>query len=123
MSVIRFKKAFHTSAAGLHFNNAGLCPISAPARKAIHYWADRLYREGYSTNDEYLEEVENSRTKLATLLGCNSGQVAFFQSTAFAISQIAFGMKLSPGDEIIVWDQEYGANLYPWQSAAFLAGA
>jgi len=49
--------------------------------------------------------------------------VSFFQTAAVAISQVAFGLPLAAGDEIVRPDQEYPSNAYPWHRAAEGAGA
>lgn len=118
-----YKKEFHHDPARLHFNNAGLAPISKAARDKILYWGERFFREGFFTDHDYMLDVLHSRESLAKLIGCQSNEVAFFQSTASAISQLCFQFPFSVDDEIITWDQEYASNLYPWQEAAKRSGA
>jgi cysteine desulfurase/selenocysteine lyase len=112
-----YKAAFFHSEKRLHFNNAGLAPISKPARDKILYWGNRFYEEGFYTDLDYVNDVLYSRTTLSKLIGCHPFEIAFFQSTASAISQLCFHYPLSSGDEVITWDQEYASNLYPWQEA------
>ena len=118
-----YKKQFSNSKERMHLNNAGLAPISKPARDKILYWGERFYQEGFYTDLDYMNDVFHSRTSLATLIGCDHQEIAFFQSTAGAISQVCFHFPLSSGDQVITWDQEYASNLYPWQEACKRAGA
>ena len=118
-----YKDNFHPFGTKLHFNNAGLAPISLPAKDKICYWANRFYEEGFDTDKDYMEDVLHARTSLAKLIGCDSTEIAFFQSTASAISQLCFQFPLKEGDEVLTWDQEYGSNLYPWQEACARARA
>lgn len=113
----QYKKNFFRDEVRLHLNNAGLAPISKPARDKILYWGNRFYEEGFYTDLDYLADVLHSRTSLSKLIGCDHNEIAFFQSTASAISQLCFHYPLSAGDEVITWDQEYASNLYPWQEA------
>lgn len=117
-----FKKAFSRSEK-VHLNNAGLSPISAAARDRILYWGNRFFTEGFYSDGEYMLEVDQARQNLATLLGCQKQEVAFFQNTASAVSQIAFEFGLGPEDEVLLWDQEYSSNLYPWKKACDKSGA
>ena len=55
-------------------------------------------------------------------MGVPSNQVSFFQTCAAAISQVALGLRLQPGAEIVLPDQEYPSNAYPWHRAAERAG-
>lgn len=118
----QFKSNFY-SGPKLHFNNAGLGPISDAAKNKIIYWAERFYKEGFYTDHDYMADVAHSRESLSRLLGCESQEVAFFQSTASAISQLCFNYPLQKNDQVIMWDQEYASNLYPWQEACKRSGA
>jgi cysteine desulfurase/selenocysteine lyase len=118
-----YKAEFYKAGNKLHLNNAGLAPISKSARDKIHYWGERFYQEGFYTDLDYIKDVQHSRTSLSKLIGCNSDEIAFFQSTAGAISQLCFHFPLSSSDEVLTWDQEYASNLYPWQEACKRSGA
>ena len=113
----KFKEAFYQGSERIHLNNGGLAPISAPARDKVQYWIERFYKEGFYTDLDYVNDVLSSRQNLATLIGCDHTEIAFFQSTANAISQLAMQFPLEAGDEVITWAEEYGSNLYPWQEA------
>ncbi|MBC7660707.1 MAG: aminotransferase class V-fold PLP-dependent enzyme [Chitinophagaceae bacterium] len=124
MDTSRAFRAFFHSAPGLtHLNNAGLSPINIEAEAIVRYWVQRYRAEGMFCNDAYLEGVDQARVQLAKFLDADPGSLAFFQSTANAISQIAFQLQLKAGQEVLMWDQEYGSNLYPWQEACKRSGA
>jgi selenocysteine lyase/cysteine desulfurase len=118
-----FQKAFTPHESLIHLNNGGLAPSSRAALSTVEYWMKRFHLEGVHCNDDYMAAAEVARAHLAHLAGAQPGEVAFFQSTAGAISQIAFGLGLKPEDEILLWDQEYGSNLYPRQEACARSGA
>ena len=118
-----FKTQFARDPARVHLNNAGLSPITAAARDTIAKWAARFHREGFLTDADYVNDVARARASLATLVGCHADEIAFFQSTSGAVSQVAFGARLEPGDEVLTWDQDYGSLLYPWREACERSGA
>jgi cysteine desulfurase/selenocysteine lyase len=120
-SLETFKAEFDTRLC--HLNNAGLSPISKRARDVIKTWADRFYHEGYFADASYAEFVQVARKSLAQLIKADSHQIAFFSSTAVAISQVAFGLDLKQLDEVITGADEYGSNLYPWREACVRSGA
>ena len=123
MSLQEYKKQFYREGDRLHLNNAGLAPISRPARDRILSWGTRFYEEGFYTDNDYMNDVLHSRMSLANLVGCDFNEIAFFQSTAGGISQLCFNFPLEKEDEVITWDQEYASNLYPWQEACKRKGA
>lgn len=118
-----FKEQFFHDPQRLHLNNAGLAPISKAARDRILYWGNRFYEEGFYTDADYVDDVLHTRGSLAKLIGCDWNEIAFFQSTASAISQLAFHFPLKQDDEVLTWNQEYASNLYPWQEACKRSGA
>lgn len=122
MTLKEYKQQFFRSEL-THLNNAGLAPIPKVTRDEIQYWADRFYKEGFYTDLDYMDRVDQSRSNLSKLIGCEKDEIAFFQSTAGALSQVAFMLDLKPGDEVLSWDQEYSSNLYPWQEACKRKGA
>lgn len=122
MSIQDFKNQFFQSER-LHFNNGGLAPITKAACEKIKYWGERFYQEGFYTDHDYMADVLHARTQLSKLIDCSYEEIAFFQSTASGVSQLAFNYPLSTGDEIIMWSQEYASHLYPWQEAAKRSGA
>lgn len=119
----RFKAAFHRSETLTQLNNAGVAPISRPALEAVEHWGRRLHQESIFAVTEGMQEVARTRQSLARLLGAHESEISFFSTTAAAISQVAFGLDFNPGDEILVWDQEYPSNIYPWRDAAARSGA
>lgn len=118
-----FKRAFSRGGGFVHLNNAGLSPSSSAAMQTVDLWNRRFYREGMHCNDAYMAAAESARGELAQLVGCQACEISFFQSTAGAISQVAFGMNLESEDEVLLWDQEYPSNLYPWKVACDRSGA
>lgn len=113
----KFKSAFFQGKKYIHMNNGGLAPINVFARDRVNYWSERFYEEGFFTDLDYVADVKMSRTHLAKLIGCDSTEIAYFQSTAGAVSQLAMQFPLNEGDEVLTWAEEYGSHLFPWQEA------
>ena len=116
MKLSDYKKLFHQGPT-VHLNHGGLSPISQPVHEEITYWSKRFYEDGYHSDADYKKRMEWSRLQVANLIDCDTDEVAFFQSCAWGISQFAFGIELTEKDEVLIFDQEYSSNLYPWQAA------
>jgi selenocysteine lyase/cysteine desulfurase len=52
--------------------------------------------------------------RLAALLGCQHDEVSITQGATEALSLIANGLLLSPGDEVVVTSHAHGSAIYPW---------
>ena len=65
-------------------------------------------------------EMDEARTRLSAMMGVESDELSFGPSTTantYVLAQ-AFGEWLSPGDAIIVTDQDHEANSGPWRRLA-----
>lgn len=118
-----YKNAFERDSELIHLNNAGVSPWPRNTESLVQAWTSRMASEGTHGIAAAVEKSEETRGRLGSVLGALPTQIAFFQTCASAISQVAFGLTLELGDEIIVWDQEYPSNFYPWKLAADRAGA
>ncbi|MGE0433486.1 MAG: aminotransferase class V-fold PLP-dependent enzyme [Planctomycetota bacterium] len=60
--------------------------------------------------------AESARLRLARLLDAPGGldEIAFFRCTTDAIAAVAAGLSWRDGDEVLISDREYPANVYPW---------
>ncbi len=123
MTPIELKSSFANEQGLIHLNNAGLAPSSKPAFDQVVHWMRRFRQEGMHCNDAYLTAIDEARIRLAAFLNCRADEIAYFQNTASAISQVAFGLDLKRGDQVLTWDQEYPSNLYPWKAACDRSGA
>ncbi len=118
-----YKESFRRESELIHLNNAGVAPWPKATERAVQEWAARMAFEGTHVADEAFAKSDETRARLGSIVGAEASQIAFFQTCASAISQVAFGLSLNSGDEIVVWDQEYPSNFYPWKMAADQAGA
>tara|TARA_B110001454_G_scaffold219197_1_gene251422 strand:+ start:12998 stop:14110 length:1113 start_codon:yes stop_codon:yes gene_type:complete len=123
MEISEFKSHFFYSKEHCNLNNAGQALIPDVNQKIATQWLERFYKEGAACSMAGWAQTEVVREKLAKFLGADVNELAYFQTTASALSQAAFGIPLQEEDEILTWDQEYPSNFYPWRMAAQNAGA
>jgi cysteine desulfurase / selenocysteine lyase len=123
VSLAEFKSHFYTGLEFITLNNSGQGLIPDTNRDLAKYWLDRMAIEGPSCAMEAWAATETTRKKLARFLGADEQEIAFFTTTSAALSQVAWGLPLESGEEILTWDQEYPSNFYPWRQAAAKSGA
>jgi selenocysteine lyase/cysteine desulfurase/short-subunit dehydrogenase len=61
-----------------------------------------------------LNELEFTRRDFAELINAHPKEIAFVQNTSTALSMIALGLDWKPGDKILVPNNEFPSNYYPW---------
>jgi selenocysteine lyase/cysteine desulfurase len=60
------------------------------------------------------EGAAEVRGKVGTLIGCDPRDVALLHSTVEGLSLVSLGLDWKVGDEVVVYDQEFPAGVYPW---------
>jgi len=105
------------------FENAGGSYACAPVIARL----ERFYRgrkvQPYGPFDASRlagEEMDEARTRLAAMLGVGTDELSFGPSTtqnAYVLAQ-AFRRFMSPGEAIVVTDQDHEANSGPWRRLA-----
>ena len=68
--------------------------------------------------DEQFGTLDRCRALLAELVGASTGEIALATNTGAGINLAAWGLPLGRGDEVIVPDGEFPANMYPWLAAS-----
>ena len=91
--------------ARVHLNNAGIAPL-LPAGRAAAVAVLEQMMEGTLAVNEVFAVHDRARASVARLLGAPRDDVAFFSSCSAALSQVAFGMSLQAGDELVVPSRE-----------------
>ena len=95
-------------------SHAAVCPLPASVSQAI---AD--YASACQFGDQEDAAVSlNAQTRLlaANLLGVQSSEVALVGPTSLALSFVASGFPWRKGDAILVYQDDYPSNVYPWMA-------
>jgi cysteine desulfurase/selenocysteine lyase len=81
------------------------------------------HRGTHLLGEEATDVYEGARAKVAAFIGADVGEVVFTKNATEAINLVAYTMKASPGDEILITEMEHHANLVPWQQLCERTGA
>ncbi|HAK60311.1 MAG TPA: aminotransferase, partial [Nitrospiraceae bacterium] len=61
-------------------------------------------------------EIARVRTLSAKLIGAEPEEIAFVKNTSHGLSLVAEGLSWKAGDNMVVYEKEFPANLFPWLS-------
>ena len=98
----------------IFLDNAGVAPISLPAMKTIYNITKDICDFGLVKLENWYMEVHKARKDVAALINASPDELAFVKNTSHGLSLVAGGINWKRGDEIIIADQEFPANVYPW---------
>jgi len=101
-----------------YFDHAAVAPLPEAARQGVCDWADDLAAQGDADWPRWGNRVESVRGLGARLLGARPEEIALVKSTSEGIGLVAEGFPWQAGDNVVTFDCEFPANVYPWQNLA-----
>ena len=97
-------------------NSAGYFPAGKHITNAVNEFLQTYAGHGIKNPGHQFSTIHSKiKSVLAGLLGCSPDDVALIHNTAEGINFISHGLKLAAGDEILLLEQEYPSNIYPWE--------
>ena len=97
--------------------HAGVSPLPRRVAKALRdYVLQCAQGDQYSPVGE--ARLPQTRELAARLLGAQAEEIAFVGPTSLALSLAAAGLPLRKGDNILIYFDDYPANVYPWMALA-----
>ena len=107
-----------------HVNHGSFGATPRVGLHALEHWRAQAQRNPNSFYRwELMPAIAQARSRIATFLGLAAEDAALVRNSTEASNIVLRGMRLAPGDEVVVFEQEYGAVTLAAKRAAALAGA
>lgn len=114
MNLKNIRKEFPVTEELIFFDHARVAPLPERVRKIVMAFIDDATRHGTAHYENWMLELEQTRKNFATLINANINEIAFVKNTSEGISIVANGFGWKPGDNVVIPDIEFPANVYPW---------
>ena len=101
-----------------YFDHAAVAPLPSGTRDAMKGWAAQAALEGDTVWHQWTRQVERTRKTAADLLGASTDDVALVPNTTTGIGLVAEGFPWRTGDNVVVPENEFPSNAYPWMNLA-----
>jgi selenocysteine lyase/cysteine desulfurase len=95
-------------------NTAHQGPIPRAAAQAARTAIEQKSRPDLIRNEEFFEVPGRLRAALAKLIGADPDDIILGNSTTYGLDLLANGIRWEPGDEVLLVEGDYPANVYPW---------
>ena len=97
-------------------NNCGITPAGTHVLDAVRRYMNDYARFGVQApSADYGRIRQRIKEILSELLGCTPGELCLIHNTAEGMNVISRGIQLDPGSEMILLENEYPSNVYPWR--------
>jgi selenocysteine lyase/cysteine desulfurase len=106
-----------------YLNCGYMSPLMSAAVEASQAGVARKARPWEISAGDFFSEVERLRGLAARLFQCTADDVALVPSASYGISTAARNLPIRRGQRILLLDEQFPANVYPWRRVAEEAGA
>ncbi len=98
------------------FDNAKVAPIPKRTQEIVTTFVEDASNFGTANYPQWMEKVQKVRESFAHLIGARQEEVAFVKNTSEGLSIVANGIDWKSGENVVIPDIEFPANVYPWQN-------
>lgn len=106
-----------------YLNCAYMSPQLRRAREVGEWAVSRKSRPWEVTPNAFFEDVEVVRALFARLVGGEADGVAVVPSVSYGISVAAANVPVHEGEKILILEDQFPSNVYPWRELASRSGA
>ncbi|MFP4459615.1 MAG: aminotransferase class V-fold PLP-dependent enzyme [Candidatus Zixiibacteriota bacterium] len=102
----------------LYFNTASIGIAPDSTIKAIENFIRRYQDESICDDAKSFQIIDHCKSQIAQLIGSSIDEIALLPNTSFGINIVSHGLPFQKGDEILIPDGEFPANVLPWKTLA-----
>ncbi|MGA7614255.1 MAG: aminotransferase class V-fold PLP-dependent enzyme [Thermoanaerobaculia bacterium] len=99
----------------VYFNHAAVGPLPQRTFDAIERQARDCREWGALHWRDWDEAYVRLRRSVASLLGCDSGEISILKNTSEGLSFVANGYRWNDGENVVTTDMEFPSNAAPWK--------
>ena len=97
-------------------NNCGTTPINLWTQQRLQEYWQGYGKKGVFTDVATFPSVhKHIIDSMTSLLQCKSSELALIHNTSEGLSLVASGLSFQEGDTVLVLENEYPSNVYPWK--------
>ncbi len=110
----QFRPLFPVTETRAYLFAGGLAPAAQPVKEALDRWSDRWMHDPAFHRARYFDEWEQLRTRLATVLGVDTGEIAIVDNTSRGSNLAVQMIEPSPGANIVTDPTSHPSAVWPW---------
>ncbi len=114
MELHEYRSLFPSVANHVYLNHAACSPLPTPSIQATQALLEEQHLYGCRYSHGWMGLVDKIRQTAARFIGASPDEVALTRNTSHGLLLVANGLPWRAGDNLIVPQGEFTANVYPW---------
>jgi len=102
----------------IYLNHSGVSPMSTCVQEAMEAEIQDVVNLATAGLPKWYGRCGEFKEKFAEHIGAEADEIALTLNTSEGINIVADGLEWRPGDNVVLPDTEYPANVYPWMNLA-----
>ena len=98
----------------VYFNHAVVGPLTRRAAEAARKVIATQLASGAAEEEDWVEMVATFRRRAAAMVGGEPEEIAILKNTTEGVSLVAGGLGIGEGENVVVPECEFPANVLPW---------
>ncbi|MCX7876796.1 MAG: aminotransferase class V-fold PLP-dependent enzyme [Melioribacteraceae bacterium] len=104
----------HLKTNQIYFNHAAIGPWTYPILNRLEEYKNLKSGEMINPFTYFVEKSKSAKSKLSKLINCTPDRIAWIDNVSNGINLLVNSINWKHGDEIIINDIEFPANVYPF---------
>ncbi|MDH5680914.1 MAG: aminotransferase class V-fold PLP-dependent enzyme [Spirochaetota bacterium] len=100
----------------LHLDHAAVGPIPKRAVQEGSEFLEHVCHHGHLSFESWLESRAAVKQSLARMMAAEASQIALTKNTSDGLLKLSNALDWKAGDNVILFNNEFPANVYPWTS-------
>lgn len=102
----------------IFLNHSAVAPLPTRSAEALRRWSAEAQTEVGGAWVNWAAYLRETRQNLARFIGATSDEIAFAHNTTHGLLCVANSLPWRPGDNVLIAEHEFPANVYPWKNLA-----
>jgi selenocysteine lyase/cysteine desulfurase len=108
------RELFAVTRSAKYFNHAAVGVLPQPTQQALQEFVDAHAQAGVLGVFPYERNMPAYRARIGAFIGARPGEVAILRNTGDGANVLSAGYPWKEGDELVLPDDEFPANVQPW---------
>lgn len=114
MSFSHYRRFFPITDTDIYLNHAAVSPMSTLITDTISDYMNDRTRGNINNFKHLLGQRNKLKSNIATLINAAPENIALVANTSEGLNWLANGLCWQPGDHILLFENEFPANIYPF---------